>query len=184
VTLGRMSPVSRTALLALVVAAPALGAAVFFASDDWGKTRPAVAILPPTEADLTAAVWEGDVMRAFVIARSGASAHVPVPFRNDTMTEGIDLPITPFLLAAARGDENMVLMFLNHTEAPAPRSRTMAACLVLERGDRQLAAVLAPELPADTCPEAASVPDLLRRYALELQEAPDPLLDEPDLVGL
>ena len=169
-----MLSAGRTALLALLVAVPGLGTAAFFAFDNWALTHAGVATAPaPAKADLMDAVRNGDVLGAFAIARSGPGPRVPRSFRDETLTGGTDLLLTPFLLAAARNDKNMVLMLLTHMEPPSTRVRAMGACLVRARADQRLADVIAPGLPVDACPDSVDMPDLLRRYSLDLQQEPD-----------
>jgi len=75
------------------------------------NTAMMTALLPD---DLEAAIDDTDLSRAHAAIRAGADPNGLVNFRHSDLTGGQTVLLSPLVIAAAKGDENMVRMLLAH----------------------------------------------------------------------
>jgi len=164
------SHAARARLLVALLALPALGSAIFFTRFVVNRVLPEPPRPEPTAAALLDVVSGSDVLRAWVLVNAGVDTNAPHPFSNRSLTNDEEVLLTPLMLAAARGDENMVRMLLTYAPGADAAHRRMASCLALSRGDGDLAALILSGAPPDTpCPAGLDTLGQLRQITARLR---------------
>lgn len=148
---------SRTRLLALLMAAPAvLGLLALSAIEVYRWIRPeSTLFVAPSPATLASAIQVGDVEGAFGFIRAGANPNRPLEFSDPQVTGGRVVQVSPLLLAAAVSErDSMVLMLLGFGARMDLPPDSLAACLADEVGNAPVAALLRDHgaRPASACP--------------------------------
>lgn len=160
---------ARARLVSWLIAAPALAAAVGLAVIEVGGImRPPARV--GTVGTFVDALRDGSPERAYAFVRAGHDPNEPIAFRDSALTGGLEVNVSPMLLAVASNNENVVLMLLGYgvrMELPANRR---AACLATRLGRDDLADTIAryggavPDVP---CPELPVPPQPLLPHFLE-----------------
>ncbi|HEY6510207.1 MAG TPA: hypothetical protein VIY56_19425 [Vicinamibacterales bacterium] len=151
--------VSRVRLVSWLIAAPAIAGAIGLAViEAGGFMRPPARV--GTVGSFAQALQEGGPDRAYAFVRAGHDPNEPIAFRDAALTGGLDITVSPLLLAVASNNENVVLMLLGfgvRTEAPGNRR---AACLARRLGHDGLADTITryggplPDVPCPDLPAA------------------------------
>ena len=158
----------RVPALVLLITIPALLSALVLARATrhhvawWAPARPA-----PTAASLLEAVASREVAVAHALIWEGQSTDVRLPFEHRSLTGGRRVTVTPLLLAAALGDENMVLMLLTYGDQPADRLTSLAACVAYENGRESIGRAIEERYPGidRSCPAWRPQVPLLQQVA-------------------
>ncbi len=160
---------ARARLVSWLIAAPAVVAAIGLAViEGAGIMRPPARLA--TVGSFADAIREGSPARAYGFVRAGHDPNAPIAFRDQALTGGRDVLVSPILLAVASNNENVVLMLLGfgvRMELPANRH---AACLARRLGRDGLADTITRvggSLPEVPCPELPASPQPLLPPFLE-----------------
>lgn len=147
-------PPSRAATAALL--APALLTAIWLLSADinggWARADPA-ADMPFVDT-----LVDDRFALAFQHIRAGIDPNAPIAYRDDTLTNGQELKLTPLLIAIARDRSDTVLMLLSRgIKIDMPGNR-YAMCLAKQRGQTrtlEMIPYLTGDNPPTDCPPPA-----------------------------
>jgi hypothetical protein len=160
--MNRPSAVRPAAIrLAALVAAPAILAVLWIGIvEGYRAASPAAPLFAaPPSATLAEAIQRDDIDSAFALIRGGQDPNRPIDVRDELLTGGRAVRVSPLLLAVAtRNDKavRMLLAFGARTELPPD---AMAACLADAVGDSAVAALLrtvAPFTASQPCPPIPS----------------------------
>jgi hypothetical protein len=143
-------------LVALLLAVPALVVGAWLA---WTDTRPVRAESTPSDSSfLIEALREDAIERSFAYFRSGHDPNEPVPFRDDRLTGGTDVMVTPLLIAVALDRADTVRMLMSSGARLDARGNRYAVCLARRLGHTGIADLLLQDGGADAaaaaCPRA------------------------------
>lgn len=160
----------RPSLPVLLLAAPAILAAVALVvaegrwwmgeADSTSRSRP--------EGTLAEALREGDLERAFAFIDAGQDPNVPVALRDDELTGGEEIMVTPLLIAVAYNRDDSVAMLMSvGARLDAPGNR-FAVCLANRLGHEEIAEAIVRDGALDAskvvCPERTSAEAPLAAY--------------------
>lgn len=146
---------TRASSLAVMAIIPVLVGALAAVATSWLRSQPVDLGVQSSAASLLEFVRRGEVRAAYVVVRERVPTNQPTLFRDRQLTLGEEVLTTPLLLAAARGDDNMVAMLLTHAAPPEDRVRRSAICLAFGRGHEALARRLAAGQP-ESAPHCAA----------------------------
>jgi hypothetical protein len=149
-------PGFRAALLVWLVAAPSvLGALSICALEAYRWLRPESALFVAPHPDtLTQAIVDDDYEGAYAFIRGGQDPNRPIEFRDDRLTGGRAVRVSPLLLAVATGSENSLRMLLGFGARMVVPPDSLAGCLADALDDSRLASLVRAlgAAPASACP--------------------------------
>ena len=151
-------PLDRVSLVTLLVAAPAVVAALAVSAlEGYRFMRPEAPLFAsPPAASLADAIQHQGLEEAYAFIRAGQDPNVPIVAQDPELTGGRVRMVSPMMLAVAARNANAVLMLLSAgARMDLPQNR-LALCLARELGDEEISGILADtsEAPAE-CPEHA-----------------------------
>ena len=160
---------SRARVVSWLITAPAIAAAVGLAVIEVGGI-----MRPPdrigTVGTFADAIRDGSPERAHAFVRAGHDPNDPIAFRDTALTGGLEVKVSPMLLAVASNNENVVLMLLGYGVRMGLPVNRRAACLATRLGRDDLADTIThyggavPDVP---CPELPVPPQPLLLPFLE-----------------
>jgi len=145
----------RRSMAAVSMAAPAVVVAAWIVSFELALDPPYR--IPEPTSSFSDAVQADAIERAFGHIRSGEDPNAPVPFRDDALTGGREIMLTPMLIAVAADNTDSVSMLMSSgVRMDAPGNR-FAVCLARRMGHGELAVKIVeeagPETAPTTCPD-------------------------------
>lgn len=150
------TPLSLLPLLAAAV--PAMACALILTRTGINTAVRADILPTPSTDAMIDAVASGDFARTYRLLRAGADPNARGGFANRTLTRDVRVEITPLALAVARGDDNIVRLFVNHGLRDDDGRTALTGCMVrsLEGGAARLEAFAALlPLPGECGPHRA-----------------------------
>ena len=151
---------ARVRLVSWLIAAPAIAAAVGLAVIEVGGIMRPPARLGPV-GSFADAIRDGSPERAYAFVRAGHDPNELVAFRDAVLTGGLEVKVSPVLLAVASDNENVVLMLLGYGVRMDRPGNRRAACLAARLGRDGLADTIARyggQVPVVPCPELPASP--------------------------
>jgi hypothetical protein len=150
----------RVRLVSWLIAAPAVAGALGLAViESTGIMRPPARV--GTVGSFADALREGGTERAYGFVRDGHDPNAPIAFRDARLTGGVDVKVSPMLLAVASNNENVVLMLLGYGVRMELPDNRRAACLARRLGHDGLADTITRyggPVPDVSCPELPPAP--------------------------
>lgn len=159
-------PADPTRIAAILLAAPALLLAAFLA---WSEVWSPDALPVVFTTSFTEALRDDTMEIAFEHIRHGRDPNAPAAYRDERLTGGEELMLTPLIIAVGRGQGDTVSMLLSSgARLDIPGSR-YAVCLARRLGHTRIAGVLlengGPGAAEEVCPSAPHDDDApLRAY--------------------
>jgi hypothetical protein len=157
---GKPPARTRPIRLAALVAAPAIAAVLCIAIlEGYRAVRPdAPLFTAPLAATLAEAIQRDDIDTAFALIRGGQDPNRPIEVRDEQLTGGRAIRVSPLLLAVATRNNKavrMLLAFGARTDLPPD---SMAACLADAVGDEEIAGLLRTVAPFTASQQCAPMP--------------------------
>lgn len=152
-------PPDRISLVALLIAAPAVVAALAVSAlEGYRLVRPDAPLFAsqPAASLADAIIQRRGVEEAYAFIRAGQDPNIPIAVQDPDLTGGRVTMVSPMMLAVAAHNANAVLMLLSFgARMDLPQNR-LALCLANELADEEISGILARtvDTPAD-CPEHA-----------------------------
>jgi hypothetical protein len=140
----------RQNLAVAFVALPALLGALWLV---WSELA-----LQPSRADpsisFATAIEGDDILEVFAHIRAGADPNAPIPYRDEELTGGEELMLTPLVIAVGNGRADTVRTLLSSGARTDAAGNRLALCLARRAGHDAAAQILLEQGGAsEICPE-------------------------------